>query len=284
MPRRASSWLQCAHRLTIRLVVSLAMLLTLSARVHADAAQEARVLFDAGVGASGAERWDQARDYFKRSLALAQKATTLLNLAIAEVKLGLGHEALATLDTFDRVADPALHADLIGPANELRRLALEAARKQPPNAAVVTETAAPLPVPDSDKADPALSSTIPSVKPEPISPDQHVPPKQISRRLPIGLLIGAAMLTGGSVAGAIGWRERVGKLDDCRTRVPPCTNEDQVKRQRNLGLGIMTVAGAGALGMALAGTLLLLRARPTAQEEPVSVGFTDGVVTVSGRF
>jgi hypothetical protein len=76
-----------------------------STPVHAaDPVGEARGLFEAGVAASKEQRWREARDYFKRSAALYEKPSTLFNLAVVEVKLGLGAEALATLDAFDRIA------------------------------------------------------------------------------------------------------------------------------------------------------------------------------------
>jgi tetratricopeptide (TPR) repeat protein len=97
--------------------------------VHAEPVDEARILFDAGVAAFKAERWREARDYFRRSAALYEKPTTLFNLAIVEVKLGLGTEALATLTAFERIATSE-HDGMRHGAGVLRSEAEALVRKQ----------------------------------------------------------------------------------------------------------------------------------------------------------
>ncbi|HEY6876629.1 MAG TPA: hypothetical protein VI299_01370 [Polyangiales bacterium] len=88
--------------------------------VHADAKTDARTTFELGVEASHAQKWDEARTYFQRSLELLPKASTMFNLAVADIKLGLGREALEQLDAFERAASPSEHAQMLERAQVLR--------------------------------------------------------------------------------------------------------------------------------------------------------------------
>ncbi len=88
-----------------------------------DAQEQARAAFERGVAASRAQRWEQAHDEFERSLALVPKPSTQFNLAVADIKLGLGREALAALDGFERSASPAEHAVMLERAPVLRKQA-----------------------------------------------------------------------------------------------------------------------------------------------------------------
>jgi Tfp pilus assembly protein PilF len=87
--------------------------------VRADAKQEARTTFERGVEASRAQRWDEARTQFKRSLELLPKASTMFNLAVADIKLGLGREALEQLDAFEHAATEE-HGEMVERARVLR--------------------------------------------------------------------------------------------------------------------------------------------------------------------
>jgi tetratricopeptide (TPR) repeat protein len=107
-------------------------------RVHADPVDEARILFEAGVSASRAERWREAREYFKRSAALYEKPSTLFNLAVVEVKLGLGTEALVTIQAFERIAT-AEHDSMRHGAELLRGEAETQAKKQREGGSVLGE-------------------------------------------------------------------------------------------------------------------------------------------------
>jgi len=85
----------------------LMLLLALSlgpARALADEKQDARTTFERGVEASRAQRWEEAREQFQRSLQLVPKASTMFNLAVADIKLGLGREALEQLAAFEQAA------------------------------------------------------------------------------------------------------------------------------------------------------------------------------------
>ena len=89
-------------------------------RVHADASSEARTSFELGVEASRAQRWDEARTQFRRSLELLPKASTMFNLAVTDIKLGLGREALEQLDAFEHTAAHDEHAQMLARARVLR--------------------------------------------------------------------------------------------------------------------------------------------------------------------
>ncbi len=246
----------------------------------ADALEEARELFDAGVAASGDERWAEARDYFESSLALAEKAATLLNLAVAEVKLGRGRDALRTLDRFDRMADPAQHPAMIERSRVLRKLAAQAA---------VTEPEPPLP---RAEASPTPSVTATSeVAPE---PPRHqsanepttapTPPLSSSLGGPRLLLSLGGALAAGAVGSGVWWRARTQAIDRCDARVPPCDNRSVVVRERNTARGITLAASGSALGLLVAGTLWLLRTKATPNAGAAQIGWSDDTLTVTTRF
>lgn len=80
---------------------------------------EARSYFERGVEASRNNRWREARILFQRSLDLVAKPSTLLNLAITELRLGNGEEALERLNAFRELATPVEHADMLDRAKVL---------------------------------------------------------------------------------------------------------------------------------------------------------------------
>lgn len=91
-----------------------------AARAQDAAAAQARAAFERGVAASQEGRWDQARLEFERSRALVVKPSTLLNLAIASLKLGRAGEALEAVDAFVAIADPREHGAMLERASALR--------------------------------------------------------------------------------------------------------------------------------------------------------------------
>ena len=96
-------------------------LLALSAsRARADAEAEARKAFEQGVAASSAQRWEDARRASEHSLDLVVKPSTLFNLAVADLKLGLAQEALEALDRFEQLANPKQHAAMLERAAGVR--------------------------------------------------------------------------------------------------------------------------------------------------------------------
>ena len=99
--------------------VLLCALASLISGANADAGSEARAAFERGVEASRAARWQDARREFERSRDLVVKPSTLFNLAVADVRLGLGREALVALDAFERIATDQ-HAEMLERAYTLR--------------------------------------------------------------------------------------------------------------------------------------------------------------------
>jgi tetratricopeptide (TPR) repeat protein len=107
----------------VRLWLCLGLIVGLSlcaCNARADADGEARKAFEQGVAASNEERWQDARRAFQHSLERVVKPSTLFNLAVADVKLGLIEEALAALDRFERLANPKQHAGMLERAATLR--------------------------------------------------------------------------------------------------------------------------------------------------------------------
>jgi tetratricopeptide (TPR) repeat protein len=89
-------------------------------RAQDGAAAQARTAFERGVAASQEGRWEDARLEFQRSRALVVKPSTLLNLAVANLKLGQVGEALEALDAFAQVANANEHAAMLERAAALR--------------------------------------------------------------------------------------------------------------------------------------------------------------------
>jgi len=118
-PRRHTPLsLRCFWSLGL-LVLVLLGLPGLASPALADAKQEARTTFERGVEASRAQQWEEARAQFKRSLELLPKASTMFNLAVADIKLGLGREALEQLDAFEHAATDE-HGAMVERAHVLR--------------------------------------------------------------------------------------------------------------------------------------------------------------------
>lgn len=95
------------------------VLLSLTTTARADAGSEARAAFERGVEATREARWQDARREFEHSRDLVVKPSTLFNLAVADVKLGLGQEALRALDAFQVIATDQ-HAEMLARAKSLR--------------------------------------------------------------------------------------------------------------------------------------------------------------------
>lgn len=113
-------------------LVSLALLVltptVVEAQARAGAAQraqdaEARALFEQGRAHAEAERWIEALDAFRRSRAVAERPTTIFNIATTLIRLGRAQEALATITELEGVANPQQHARILADAAEIRRQA-----------------------------------------------------------------------------------------------------------------------------------------------------------------
>lgn len=110
------------------LLVVLAAPNVASAQARTGAAQraqdaEARALFEEGRVHAEAEQWIEALDAFRRSRAVAERPTTIFNIATTLIRLGRAQEALATITELERVADPRQHARILTDAAEIRRQA-----------------------------------------------------------------------------------------------------------------------------------------------------------------
>jgi tetratricopeptide (TPR) repeat protein len=107
----------------LRCLVGLGLLISAlvvpASHVQADAKQEARTTFERGGEASRAQHWAEARTQFMRSLELLPKASTMFNLAVADIKLGHGREALEQLDAFEHAATEE-HGEMVERARVLR--------------------------------------------------------------------------------------------------------------------------------------------------------------------
>jgi tetratricopeptide (TPR) repeat protein len=121
--RSAPSGARANHRAHVCALACmlLALIAVAPVHVHADDSNlEARTTFERGVEASRSQHWDEARVQFERSLALVPKPSTMFNLALAYIKLGLGREALEQLDAFEGAALPDEHAAMLARAQVLR--------------------------------------------------------------------------------------------------------------------------------------------------------------------
>jgi hypothetical protein len=84
---------------------------------------EARALFEQGRGHAEAEQWIEALDAFRRSRAVAERPTTIFNIATTLIRLGRAQEAIATIAELEQVADPRQHAQLLRDAAQIRQQA-----------------------------------------------------------------------------------------------------------------------------------------------------------------
>ncbi|MCA9604981.1 MAG: hypothetical protein KC619_05280 [Myxococcales bacterium] len=89
--------------MTIALAVTLAASIPFAAAAQDASASQtaaARQLFQEGVEALQAERWEEARDRLQRSYDLVPRASTLMNLGTAQAELGRLVEAIETYRRF----------------------------------------------------------------------------------------------------------------------------------------------------------------------------------------
>lgn len=251
-----------------------------TASVRADDVEDARVLFNAGGSASAAQHFEEARDYFQRSAALVPKATTYLNLAVVEIRLGLGREALTTLDQFERVATPAEHGQMIERARTLRSLAQEVAEKQstalptPPNEISSTEESAQPALTEDAAGNPIETMRIMPAEPPARSP------WSASWIVPTSMFAGAALAVYATYV-SNEWRHtRADALQACLDPEPQCVNREGLEREERAALSITLVSGAAALGLASAGIWWLVK-----HKKPAALhGMTPGPLGVSVRF
>lgn len=241
-----------------------AWLLGVAADVRADAKDEARILFEAGVAASRAERWYEASEYFHRSLSLAEKPSTWFNLAVAEIKQGHRREGLSALDAFEQSANPRDHAEMLARVPALRTQAqalpeeevpAPAAEGAPPIELLEPEDEGPH---DTARAEPATESPVQGTA-APKNVDLGPPRKMI------GMGVAGLLASGAAFAW---WRGRVGAREDCEADIERCTNLSTLKTQERALLGIGISMAAVSVGLIAAGATWLGNAKRSRSQGP----------------
>lgn len=255
-----------------------------AAEVRADARDEARILFEAGVAASRAERWYEASEYFHRSLSLAEKASTWFNLAVAEIKQGHRRAGLSALDAFEQSANPKDHAEMLARVPSLRAQAesLPEEEAPPPVVAEATPTAQEPRQEEEPRSEVRSESEAVSVQgssPPPASEDLGPPRKMI------GMGIAGVLASGAAFAW---WRGRVGAREKCEADLERCTNLSTLKTQERALLGIGISVAAVSVGLVAAGATWLAQAkrrRPAgAPQAELDLGHRGGAFRLSFRF
>src|SRR6185369_7449188 len=88
------------------LTLALAAVRAAAPVVHAQDVAQARALSEQGLAAARAQQWDDAAAAFRARLAIAERPSTLLNLAGAEVETGHLIEGAASYRRFLEIAPP----------------------------------------------------------------------------------------------------------------------------------------------------------------------------------
>jgi hypothetical protein len=269
--------------------------------------REARALFEAGVDAAKREEYARARELFQRSRKLVVKASTLLNLAIADFKLGLVDEALFALDAIEAPADgpeqerlrrrarsvrgevEALRETLAREQAEQSALAAqqESDQRELAPAAPVGSAVATAPVaaaqPESSAA-PTAGATGPQVA------EQHAsaePPSLLAPRL---LLAAGGALGAGAIGAALWWHQRSQSHDECLHAHEDmrCNEEAQIARQKSAAMGLTLTLGIAAAGLVTTGAIWLVRRKSDRRISNVSASAWGGPSAIGllarGRF
>jgi len=71
-----------------------------------DRMERARAYFERGVAFADQERWGEALEFFRRSDELVERASTVFNMGVAQYRLGVVRDAIASLERFLALADP----------------------------------------------------------------------------------------------------------------------------------------------------------------------------------
>lgn len=222
-----------------------------AAPAHADDAAAAKASFERGVIASEAGDWVAARAEFEASRRHLPKASTLFNLALCEIKLGLGERALETLAAFDEVARPALHAHLVERAQGLR-LEAEAIATRSRLRALEQALA-------EQEARIAARAAVPVSRAEVWKDDD----KQTRAGYLAGSLLGTGVTLGlGAGALAVWWHNRSEERDVChRSESVTCRERQQITRQYRAAVASTLIAAGSATTFLTVGVLRLRKRR-----------------------
>jgi tetratricopeptide (TPR) repeat protein len=242
--------------------------------VRADAKDEARILFEAGIAASRAERWEEASEYFERSLRLAEKASTWFNLAVAELKLKHGSSALKALDAFESLAGRE-HSDMKLRARELRGTAWQLAAEEEddePVPAPVAAPSSPVPAPETTVSPTPVP---PAPAEEPLRVPAAGPSAEHSPLRPPRIMLTTGLLTAGAAVGTLlWWSNRSEQLERCEARAAECTTLEANQREERAALGVSVALSVAAAGLITSGAIWLSRERKQTSAMDVSATLT----------
>jgi hypothetical protein len=224
----------------------------------------ARSAFDAGVVAAKSEDYALARTLFLRSRSLAEKPTTLLNLALVDAKLGLADEGLEALETLQRISRgddyerirkraEALHTELTQ---------LKASQPSQPAAEPVPEPApSPMPAPAPAPAE-VSAPTEPSVASAAVTDVPPAMPAEASRHRshltgPRALLVTGAVMMAFSVGGVVWWADRISDRDKCKEI--HCPESSQIDTEKATAMAFTLATGVGAAALLTGGSIWLVQ-------------------------
>jgi hypothetical protein len=278
---------------------------------HDEREREAKAEFEAGVAAAQAEDYARAREHFLRSRQLVVKASTLLNLALADLKLGLVEEALFALDAIEAPAEGPQQERLRQRARKMRgeiealREALAVKRTEQERTLASSPAAAPEPRPAAAVTSQAESLPANRVEaarlPAPVAPggDAHgaerEPSASASARLRPSLIgprvlfaLGGA-LGASAIGSALWWRDRDADYHEClHAREVICDQRETIGRERTAAMAVTLALSGAALGLIASGAIWLVGKKRDVREQSLSVSLWNergrlGVVA-NGRF
>lgn len=247
--------------------------------------REARAEFEAGVTAAQAADYARARAHFLRSRQLVVKASTLLNLALADLKLGLVDEALFALDAIEAPAEGPHQERLRRRAREMRsevealrdaiasKRSAEAPTTAPSEANVDPEHEADVrdaPAVEETQAPPAARSValIENARSLPSAPRETPSLTGPRTLLAVGGVLGAA-----AIGTTLWWRHRDRDYDVCLhpragTR---CPEQAVIGRERRAAIGVTAALGGAAVALIATGAIWLVGKKRDVRASSVSV-------------
>lgn len=275
--------LRVQRALAALLAASALCFLCQASHARADASDEARILFEAGVAASRAERWREASEYFQRSLSLAEKPSTWFNLGVARLRLGDGPGALEAIAAFEASATRRDHGDLIARAQAVRAEA-ESLPRGPPAADANAPEALPTPEhAEPDAHDEPLEERFePPEKYNPPAPEAR-PDAHHERVAARTLLALGGVAAASAVAGVFWWLDSKDGREACEADAARCTNRAQLVRHERSAIAATAALSAMALSFVATGATLLRNLRRV-QQAQVSFQRRQVQVTFSLRF